>query len=294
MAPQPRITPRSAWRPARAVPGGRDVAPSARRWFVVHYPVMGDRPNHQWARDIERIHLNQRPPWAIIGYNYLVSNRDGEIIEGAGRDVRGIHSPPRNTDGWGVCVLLPTTAQGVATAPLSQAARNSTRALYEWLCTVAGRRLGMAGHNTHHATSCPGPDLSAWVRAGMPATGGGAAPAPQPPSPPEEVELIATETAQNGNFHVWMVGPARRTIWLTHQASGSNAWWGGQAGRGPAGFRRFADAPQGRTIRGISAKRSPGGALHLFVALDDGRTLYTWQRPDESSWRNLQAFAPAP
>ena len=91
MASQPRITPRSTWRPARGVPSGRGVALSQRRWFVAHYPVMSARPNHQWMRDIERVHLNNG--WFGFGYNYAIA-MDGEIMEGAGRDVRGVHSPP--------------------------------------------------------------------------------------------------------------------------------------------------------------------------------------------------------
>jgi hypothetical protein len=58
----------------------------------------------------------------------------------------------------------------------------ATRALYDWLCGVAGRRLGMASHSTHFATQCAGPALNAWVASGMP--GGGPAPPPTLPPPP--------------------------------------------------------------------------------------------------------------
>jgi len=124
------------------------------------------------VRAIEASHRNGQGWQAAPGYNFLVG-RSGTIYEGCGRDVRGIHSPPRNTDGWGVCVLI-----AVGETP-PQAALNATRALYEHLCGVAGRRLGMAGHNTHFATACPGPALTTWVRNGM----AGAAPAPAPPGP---------------------------------------------------------------------------------------------------------------
>lgn len=273
MAAQPRITARSTWRAARAVPGGRHVAPSARRWFVVHYPVMGDRPNHQFARDIEGIHLRQG--WAVVGYNFLVSNRDGEIMEGAGRDVRGIHSPPRNVDGWGVCVTQPTTAQGRPTAPLSQAARNSTRALYEWLCTIAGRRLGMAGHNTHHATACPGPDLSAWVRSGMPA--GGPTPAPQP-QPAGQEDLMASATSANGTMCLFLLHGG--WAWDRWQRRGDNDW------NPRGGYRRFAHAPNAVSI---DAFRTDAGHLHVQIRNRDGSTQITWQRPGETSWQGGRA-----
>jgi hypothetical protein len=201
------ITPRGAWGASRPIPAGRHVPLSSRRFFTTHWPVMSDRPNHQFARDIERIHLNQG--WAVIGYNFVISNRDGEIMEGAGRDTRGIHSPPRNTDGFGVCICQPSTPQGVPTAPLSQAARNATRALYEHLCNLSGRRLTMSWHGADFATACPGPEIIQWIRAGMPAT---ATPGPQPP-PPGGGFLMALSDAQQTqllnlvvSLHNWIAG----------------------------------------------------------------------------------------
>jgi hypothetical protein len=173
------IVNRAGWGAQFTIPGGRHVAPSARRWFVVHWPgspVAGDE--RAVVRAIERSHRQGQGWQAAPGYNFLVG-RSGTIYEGCGRDVRGIHSPPRNTDGWGVCCMIAVGEQP------PQAMLNATRALYEWLCTVAGRRLGMACHNTHFATACPGPALTTWVRNGMPAIGGGTpAPAPQPPPGP--------------------------------------------------------------------------------------------------------------
>jgi hypothetical protein len=202
------ITPRSRWGASRPIPGGRHVAPTARRYFVCHWPVMGDRPNHQFARDIERVHLNQG--WGLIGYNWVVSNRDGEIMEGAGRDVRGIHSPPRNTDGWGICICQPSNPAGVPTAPLSQAARNNTRALYEQCCQWAGRRLEMWWHGRDFATACPGDDIRRWVQQGMPA--GAISPPTQPP-PPGGGFLMALNDAQQRqlldlvvSLHNWIAG----------------------------------------------------------------------------------------
>jgi len=289
--PQPPIRLRSQWGATRKIPAGRTVPLSQRRYFVVHWPVMSARPNDQWARDIERMHLNQG--WALIGYNFLVFP-DGQILEGAGLMNRGIHSPPRNTDGWGCVCCQPSTAAGVPTQPITDAMKRSARALYDWLCSQAGRRLIMSWHGADFATACPGPDLRSWVQSGMPAPGGPPPPEPKPPAQEEDIELVTSALAQNGTLHVWMVGPQRKTIWLTHQAANTASWWGGQAGRGPAGFRRFADAPAGRTFRGVSATLSKGGALHLFATLDNGVTMYSWQRPNESTWQNLQVFAPMP
>jgi hypothetical protein len=229
MAAQPRIVSRREWGAATTIPGGRGVAPSSRRFFVVHWPVMSSRDERQWCRDIERMHRGQG--WAAApGYNYLVG-MSGTIFEGCGRDVRGIHSPPRNTDGWGVCVLQPSTAGGSPTAPISQAAKNSTRALYDWLCTVAGRALNRSWHGADFATACPGPDLTAWVRGGMHATGG-AAPAPTPP-PPQPVirpgDKVEIAVMRDGRFEAFYEDRHGR-IWHTWQAR-EGGWVGAQQGR---------------------------------------------------------------
>jgi len=170
------IVRRAQWGAQFSIPGGRHVVPSARRWFVVHWPgsaVSGDE--RATVRAIERAHRVGQGWQAAPGYNFLIG-RSGTIYEGCGRDIRGIHSPPRNVDGWGVCVMI-----GVGEQP-PQAALNAARALYEWLCGVSGRRLGMASHSTHWATACAGPALNDWVRRGMPATG--AAPPVTVPPPP--------------------------------------------------------------------------------------------------------------
>lgn len=299
MAAQPRIVSRREWGAATSVPGGRGQPLSTRRFFVVHWPVMTDRNEHQWCRDIERIHRNQG--YAVgPGYNFLVG-QSGTIYEGAGRDNRGIHCPGRNEDGFGVCMLQPSTAGGTPTAAVSQAARNGSRALYDWLCSVTGRTLTRTWHGAHFATACPGPDLRGWVQAGMPATGGAPGPSPEP-SPPEVFDMIATAVSDSGNLHVFVVGPARQTVWYTWQRANETAWNGGQAGQRLAGLTRFAEAAQGRTIEGIDADRAANGNLHVFVRYDDGSTAYCWQGKNSTSWSGSQpgriaalgAFAPRP
>lgn len=300
MAITPRIVTRREWGAATTVPSGRSVPPSSRRFFVVHWPVMGMRDERQWCRDIERIHRGQG--WAAApGYNFLVG-QSGLIYEGCGRDVRGIHSPPRNTDGWGVCVLQPATGAGVPLAPISDDARYSTRLLYDWLCGIAGRRLEQSWHGRDFATACPGPDLIAWVRSGMPTNTPPPTSPEQPPATEEVVEMITSAVADNGSLHVFSVGPQRRTVWYTWQRQGQTAWNGGQQGQRVAGLQRFADAPAGRTIRGVSAEVSRAGAMHLFVTLDDGSIAYTWQSKGATAWNGasqaniatLIALAPAP
>jgi peptidoglycan hydrolase-like protein with peptidoglycan-binding domain len=159
------------------------VALSQRRLFILHWPVMGDRPNHQWARDIEAMHARSITSQAAPAYNYLVSNRPGgEIMEGCGRDVRGPASGTNdaNITGIAVCILQPSTAQGRPTAALSEDCRRSVRALYEHLNRLTGRTLQIRGHRQIVSTACPGPDIFAWLSNGMQASGG----QPAPPAPP--------------------------------------------------------------------------------------------------------------
>jgi len=160
---------RAGWGAPTPIPAGRHVAPSARRHVVAHWPggaVAADPL--QAVRNIDHFHRNGNR-WQIIGYNFLIFSRaghpqDGLIIEGAGRDVRGIHEASRNVDGWGVCVLYPIGGQP------SPAALASFRSLYVWLCTVAGRPLQLGFHGQFFATQCAGIPLNNWVRQGIPAT----------------------------------------------------------------------------------------------------------------------------
>lgn len=296
-AQPPRIVTRREWGAATSIPAGRSVAPASRRFYVVHWPVMAARDERQWCRDVERMHRNQG--WAAApGYNFLIG-QSGTIYEGCGRDCRGIHSPPRNTDGWGVCHLQPSTAAGASTAPISAAMKASSRQLYDWLGSVAGRRLEQWWHGRDFATACPGPDLRAWVSSGMQAV---TPPAPEQPPAIEEVEMVTSAVADNGSLHVFTVGPGRRTVWYTWQRAGTSTWNGGQQGKQVAGLARFADAPSGRTIRGVAAERGSGGALNLFVTLDDGSVVWTQQGKGQTNWAGsaqgriaaLAGFAPAP
>ena len=150
------IISRSEWG-ARAPRARNTVTWSQRTEFIVHY---SEGPTDQTVRSIQDFHMNGRG-WADIGYNFLV-DVDGRIYEGRGWLVVGAHAPDHNTSGIGVCMI---GRNGDATA----AAKRSIRWLYDAAVRHAGRRLAMLGHRDVYATSCPGNELHAWVRAGMPA-----------------------------------------------------------------------------------------------------------------------------
>lgn len=166
------------------------VALSSRRFFVAHYPAAAGAVTNEVAsvRSIEQQHANQG--WsARPGYNFLIG-MSGTIYEGCGRDVQGVHCPGRNTDGFGVCFLQGGHAPKMGVQAFSEAAKASGRALYEMLNTAAGRTLTQGWHGLYFATACAGPDVIAWVRAGMPA---GSTPAPKPPEPEPEPEKPKAE-----------------------------------------------------------------------------------------------------
>ena len=51
----------------------------------------------------------------------------------------------------------------------------------------------MTWHGAHFATGCPGNELIAWVRAGMPSPGGGTTPQPEPEPEPEPEPIPVSE-----------------------------------------------------------------------------------------------------
>lgn len=125
------------------------------------------------------------------------------------------------------------------------------------------------------------------------ARGGAPGPGPTPePEPTEVDDMMTSALAADGTLHVWTVGPARQTAWLTFQKPNTTAWWGGEAGKKIAGFFKFADAPKGRTIRGLTASVAAGGSLHFFMTLDNGDVHYRYQPKGKTDWSDLAKFAP--
>ena len=135
----------------------------------------------------QAFHMDGRG-WNDIGYNYLVISApgqpvDGAVLSGRGRDVLGAHCEGYNTEWIGVQVAV-----GGAQAP-SPAALASTRWLHDSFEVAAGHSLDMKGHSDGFATACPGRELLAWVRAGMPAR----AVAGSPPAAPRRPTQLAVD-----------------------------------------------------------------------------------------------------
>ncbi len=155
------IIPRSGWG-ARAPRSTTTTSWSQRTEFIVHYSL---GPTTQSVRAIQDFHMDGQG-WSDIDYNFLVDVA-GRIYEGRGWLGVGAHAPDHNTSGIGVCMI---GRDGDSTL----AAKRAIRWLYDEACRRAGWNLAKLGHRDVYATSCPGNELHAWVRAGMPVDGGAA------------------------------------------------------------------------------------------------------------------------
>lgn len=126
--------------------------------FIVHY---SGAARSQSVKSIQDYCMDSKGH-SDIDYCFVV--KDGQIYEGRGWLNIGSHTLGHNTVGIGVCVV---GEDGDATA----ADRAAVRWLYDEACRQAGRALAKLGHQDANpgATDCPGSQLEAWVRAGMPA-----------------------------------------------------------------------------------------------------------------------------
>ncbi|MFF9644722.1 peptidoglycan recognition protein family protein [Kitasatospora aureofaciens] len=157
---------RGSWGAKPWTSGTSSVPLSERTEYFIHYdggtPIT--RTGNSIPQAIEREHLNNG--WSGIGYNFVV-DQAGNIYEGRGWGLQGAHCPGHNRSGIGVQIAI-----GGDQVP-SDAALRSARALYDEACAKTGRTLAKKGHKDGFATECPGGRLYAWVKAGMPAPGGG-------------------------------------------------------------------------------------------------------------------------
>lgn len=127
--------------------------------FIVHY---SGASRSQTVRSIQNYSMDVKG-YSDIDYNYLV--KDGKVFVGRG-DNAGGHTLNNNSSSIGVCII---GQDGDATAADFQAVRE----LYDHMCNRIGKQLRMLGHRDANPgqTDCPGNQIEAWVKAGMPAPG---------------------------------------------------------------------------------------------------------------------------
>lgn len=140
------------------------VDPSHREYFIVHWGD-GFTPTTVAAeantvRAYDDYHRNTQG-WGGIGYNLCVGPATGEVYLGRGLNAVGAHSPNRNYNGIGVCVLGSPTV-------VTDAIKRGLREAYRIACEHTGKKLQINVHRNSpgNTTTCPGDALTAWVMAG--------------------------------------------------------------------------------------------------------------------------------
>ena len=150
-----------------AAPRGTGNALGNPTGVTVHWegPGVGTRPHAQCAalvRGIQAFHQNVRG-WSDIAYNLMVCEH-GDVFEGRGAD-RGNAangSTASNLSRYSVCALVGTGD------PITDTLKGGITDAIAYLRAESGRALPAVDvHSDHFATSCPGPDLRAWVKAGV-------------------------------------------------------------------------------------------------------------------------------
>lgn len=125
--------------------------------FIVHY---SGASRSQTVRSIQDYCMDNKGH-SDIDYNAVV--KDGKHYIGRGWN-KGGHTLNNNSRSYGVCVV---GQDGDATDEDMNVVRN----IYEMVCATVGRRITMTTHRGvlgASYTSCPGSELEAWVREGMP------------------------------------------------------------------------------------------------------------------------------
>lgn len=162
------IVSRSSWG-ARAPKSTSYTTWAQRTGFMIHYSAASA---DQTPRAIQDYHMNTNG-WSDIGYNFLVSSKTGTIYEGRGWLVIGAHAANNNVANIGVCVIGNDVANR---QDVSDAARSAINRLYEEANRRKGSKLAVRWHSQVNSTSCPGDELRAWIRNGMPVKSGTSAP----------------------------------------------------------------------------------------------------------------------
>ena len=170
----------------RDVWGAREVSkvymldPAAVRHVTIHYlgaPTPADDPEERRCRRTQDYHIDTRG-WTDVAYNYMVG-QSGRAYVGRGRRRKNAaDGGAGNKDSLSVCALLGT----VHTIP-SDAMLATLQSLVWELAEEFPAIKSIRPHKAWKATSCPGPALTARLKAGE-FTLRRPIPAPSPPPPP--------------------------------------------------------------------------------------------------------------
>lgn len=115
------------------------------------------------VRSIQRTHMDGRG-WNDIAYSALVCPH-GFVFVGRGPSVLvAANGPGLNHQHYAVCGLVGDSGL----MKPSPAMLSGIRDAIDWLRTEGRAGNEIKGHRDGYSTSCPGPDLYAWVKAGAP------------------------------------------------------------------------------------------------------------------------------
>ena len=144
-------------------------------------------------RALQASHLaNTSENYSDIAYNYVVCPH-GYAYEGRGAGFKtGANgNSTLNSAHYAVCGMVGTAGQTSPTDAMKLGILEAIRELRER--GGAGREI--KGHKDGYATSCPGPDLYAWVQSGAPAPGGVPTPPVTPPPKPPAIPAFPGASA---------------------------------------------------------------------------------------------------
>ncbi len=115
------------------------------------------------VRSIQRTHMDGRD-WNDIGYSALVCPH-GSVFVGRGPGVLpAANGPGLNHEHYAVCGLVGDSGLKKP----SDAMLSGIRDAIEWLRKEGRAGNEIKGHRDGYSTTCPGPHLYAWVKAGAP------------------------------------------------------------------------------------------------------------------------------
>lgn len=161
---------RGAWGARAPKTSPTFVSPANRTEFMVHWNggptgLTAASPHSRCLAVVkadQNFHMDGRG-WNDIGYNGLVCPH-ARAIECRGIDYAGAHCPNHNTSAYGWQFAI---GQGELVTPAMFDRMARARAD----CSArSGHALTPMGHRDGFATSCPGDQAEAWVKAGMPGT----------------------------------------------------------------------------------------------------------------------------
>lgn len=216
-------------RPGRAM---YTEQPAARTAFMEHYagghPLgLAGQPHSACLLQVrawQEFHMGPNRGWSDLGYHGLVCQH-GRAIEGRGLTFVGAHCPGYNRRGWGLQFMV-----GGDEEP-TEAAKARMVQLHHECGLEAGRDLQVLGHRDGYPTECPGNEILAWLRAGMPLERGGGAqsvPVHVPQQPAADERLVVDG----------IKGPA--TVAALQEVVGvtSDGLWGPETRRGLQAYLR--------------------------------------------------------